>query len=43
MTDKILNTKSFPLLHQINEGIHSDDIDWNKNAFQTLLVRLFYH
>jgi len=36
------NTKNFPLLNQIDEGINSDNIDWNKNAFQTLLVRLNY-
>ncbi len=32
--------KNFPLLNQINEGIYSDNIDWNKNTFQTLLVGL---
>jgi hypothetical protein len=31
-------TNNFPLLNQIDEGIHLDNIDWNKNAFQTLLV-----
>lgn len=35
----IMTTNTFPLLNQIDEGIHSEDIDWNKNAFQTLLVR----
>jgi len=29
---------NFPLLNQINEDLNSDSIDWNKNAFQTLLV-----
>ncbi|CAF0878408.1 unnamed protein product [Adineta steineri] len=38
MTSKSSNTKNFPLLNQIDEGIHSNDIDWNKNAFQTLLT-----
>ena len=33
-----MTTNTFPLLNQIDEGIHSEDIDWNKNAFQTLLV-----
>ena len=32
-------TNNFPLLNQIDTEIHSDQIDWNKNAFQTLLVR----
>lgn len=41
MTSKSLNIKNFPLLNQIDEGSHSNDIDWNKNAFQTLLVGLF--
>ena len=31
-------TNTFPLLNQIDEGLHSESIDWNKNAFQTLLV-----
>jgi hypothetical protein len=31
-------TNNFPLLNQIDEGIHFDNIDWNKNAFQTLLT-----
>ncbi len=30
--------KNFPLLNEIDEQINSDNIDWNKNAFQTLLV-----
>lgn len=34
----IMTTNTFPLLNQIDEGIHSDNIDWNQNAFQTLLV-----
>jgi hypothetical protein len=29
---------NFPLLNQIDEGISSDNFDWNKTAFQTLLV-----
>jgi hypothetical protein len=36
------STKNFPLLNQIDEGIYSDNIDWNKNAFQTLLVGRLY-
>jgi len=34
--------KNFPLLNEIDEQINSDNIDWNKNAFQTLLV-CFYN
>ena len=30
--------KNFPLLNQIDEGLQSESIDWNRNAFQTLLV-----
>jgi hypothetical protein len=30
--------KNFPLLNEIDEQIHLENIDWNKNAFQTLLV-----
>jgi hypothetical protein len=33
--------KSFPLLNEIDEQINLDNIDWNKNAFQTLLVYIF--
>jgi hypothetical protein len=33
--------KNFPLLNEIDEQINSDDIDWNQNAFQTLLVGVF--
>ena len=33
-------TKNFPLLNEIDQQIHSDKLDWNQNAFQTLLVRL---
>ena len=40
MANKRLTTKSFPLLNEINKQIHLNDIDWNKNAFETLLVRL---
>lgn len=29
---------SFPLLTEINEDLHSENLDWNRNAFQTLLV-----
>ena len=35
-------TKNFPLLTEIDQEINSDNIDWNKNAFQTLLVGLDY-
>jgi len=34
--------KSFPLLNEIDEQINLDNIDWNKNAFQTLLVYFYY-
>jgi len=34
--------KNFPLLNEIDEQINSDNIDWNKNAFQTLLVCFYY-
>jgi hypothetical protein len=30
--------KNFPLLNEIDEQINYENIDWNKNAFQTLLV-----
>ncbi|CAF1301336.1 unnamed protein product [Rotaria sordida] len=30
--------KNFPLLNEIDEQNNSDDIDWNINAFQTLLT-----
>jgi hypothetical protein len=33
--------KNFPLLNEIDNQINSDNIDWNKNAFQTLLVCFF--
>ncbi|CAF4659973.1 unnamed protein product, partial [Rotaria magnacalcarata] len=29
--------KNFPLLTEIDEQNNSDNIDWNTNAFQTLL------
>ncbi|CAF4707239.1 unnamed protein product [Rotaria sp. Silwood1] len=38
MTKKNLNTKNFPLLNEIDEGIYFNNIDWNKSAFQTLLT-----
>jgi hypothetical protein len=31
--------QNFPLLKEIDEQINLENIDWNKNAFQTLLVR----
>ena len=34
-------TKNFPLLTEIDEQINFDNLDWNKNAFETLLVSLF--
>lgn len=33
--------KNFPLLNEIDDEINSDNIDWNQNAFQTLLVCFF--
>lgn len=33
-----MTSKSFPLLTQIDEGVQLDTVDWNRNAFQTLLV-----
>ncbi|UJR37177.1 hypothetical protein I4U23_029885 [Adineta vaga] len=30
--------RSFPLLNEIDDEINSNNIDWNKNAFQTLLT-----
>jgi hypothetical protein len=31
--------QNFPLLKEIDEQINLENIDWNKNAFQTLLVK----
>ncbi|CAF0905033.1 unnamed protein product [Adineta ricciae] len=31
-------TENFPLLNEIDNELNSDNIDWNKNAFQTLLT-----
>lgn len=31
----------FPLLKQIDEQIEYDSIEWNRNAFQTLLVSIY--
>ena len=33
--------KNFPLLNEIDEQSNSENLDWNKNAFQTLLVGFF--
>ena len=41
MANKNVNNKTFPLLNQIDQGTFSNDLDWNKNAFQTLLVNSF--
>lgn len=41
MANKNFNNKTFPLLNQIDQGTFSNDLDWNKNAFQTLLVNSF--
>ena len=30
--------KNFPLLNEIDEQINLENIEWNKDAFQTLLV-----
>jgi hypothetical protein len=34
--------KNFPLLNEIDEQINFENIDWNKNAFQTLLVGFLF-
>ncbi|CAF4316402.1 unnamed protein product [Adineta steineri] len=31
-------TKNFPLLNEIDDELNLNNIDWNKNAFQTLLT-----
>ena len=31
--------KKFPVLNDIDERLNCDNLDWNKNAFETLLVR----
>lgn len=31
--------KKFPLLNEIDQRINCDSLDWNRNAFETLLVR----
>ena len=33
------STQNFPLLNEIDEHHNSNNIDWNKNAFETLLVK----
>ncbi|CAF0995165.1 unnamed protein product [Adineta ricciae] len=38
MANKNFNNKTFPLLNQIDQGTFANDLDWNKNAFQTLLT-----
>lgn len=36
-----LTMKNFPLLNEIDEQNNVDNIDWNTNAFQTLLVSFY--
>ena len=35
----ITMTENFPLLNEIDNELNADNTEWNKNAFQTLLVR----